>query len=255
MRSCSNSQWRAGVAVVVASACISTVLSQLPVSANPRSEPHSAQTINVTEADNGRAITMQQGDTLDVTLSGPSFYTWTQPSSSDEGVLQGSAGSSGSTASASFSAVASGQATVTAVDSPNCYPECLPPSLLFQINVSVTDVVASPKPHIAARPRSVMVNTKTRLTGTGFPARKALTIEECSTKAWFVPMNPCDSTNLLKVKTDAHGAFSRRFTVQTCPVAGTPPGFSQTCYIGEHILYGVDGDGLLGAAKIAVTGP
>ena len=100
--------------------------------------PIPSQTIAVTEADSGRSYTLHRGDQLDVELSGPSSYTWTKPTSSDQGALQPVPTSSGSTASASFVAVRPGEATVTATDDPNCYPECLAPSRLFEVSVSVT---------------------------------------------------------------------------------------------------------------------
>jgi hypothetical protein len=100
--------------------------------------PASSQTISVTEADSGRSYTMHRGDQLDVGLSGPSSYTWTKPTSSDQGALEPMPTSSGSTARASFVAVGPGKATVTATDNPNCYPECLAPSRLFEVSVSVT---------------------------------------------------------------------------------------------------------------------
>ena len=100
--------------------------------------PAPSQTIAVTEADSGRSYTLHRGDQLDVELSGPSSYTWTKPTSSDQGALDPMATSSGSTARASFVAVGPGKATVTATDNPNCYPECLAPSRLFEVSVSVT---------------------------------------------------------------------------------------------------------------------
>jgi hypothetical protein len=98
----------------------------------------SLQTITATQAGSGHRYTLHNGDRLDVKLSGPSNYTWTEPASSEQGVLQQVSGSSGSTASASFLAVGTGNAMVTASDNPGCYPRCLAPSRLFAVNVSVT---------------------------------------------------------------------------------------------------------------------
>ena len=39
--------------------------------------------------------------------------------------------------SAQFVARADGDAEVTAVDNPNCYPLCLAPTFLFEVKVSV----------------------------------------------------------------------------------------------------------------------
>ena len=114
---------------------------------------------------------------------------------------------------------------------------------------------SSVPPHIVAKPNNVMVNTKTKLVGVGFPAHSTLTIKECSQKTWTVPQNPCDTTNTIQVVTDGRGRFHSKFTVQTCPAAAKQPGFAEICYIGEPVVKGVDQETLLGAAKITVTGP
>jgi hypothetical protein len=95
-------------------------------------------TTTVTEADSGRSYSLHRGDRLVVNLSGPAIYTWTEPASSNGAVLARASGSSGATASAVFVAAVDGPASVSATDSPNCYPQCLPPTRLFQVNVSVT---------------------------------------------------------------------------------------------------------------------
>ena len=106
---------------------VTVVLSQPP--------PH---TVTITDTDSGHSVTMHKDDGLDVELSGPSSYTWTEPLSSDQSVLRKVSGSSGATANAVFVAVGTGTATVTATDNPNCYPQCLAPSRAFQVTVSVT---------------------------------------------------------------------------------------------------------------------
>ncbi len=95
--------------------------------------------ITVTQADSGRSYALHRGDRLVVQLLGPSAYTWTEPASSDQAVLQRTAGSSASAATATFVAKAKGKAEVTATDNPNCYPRCLAPSRLFVVRVSVVD--------------------------------------------------------------------------------------------------------------------
>jgi hypothetical protein len=115
---------------------------------------------------------------------------------------------------------------------------------------------AAPAPHIVAKPNSVMVNTTTKLTGTHFPASTKITIEECAQSTWVVMSNPCDTDNSIKVKTNTKGQFHAVFTVHTCPdTVAAPPGFSQTCYIGDPHPSGIDTITLLGAVKITVTGP
>jgi len=99
----------------------------------------SSRTTTVTQADSGHTYELRKGDGLVVQLSGPSSYTWTDPASSDQAVLQPTSGSSGASASATFAALARGQVEVTATDNPNCYPECLAPSRLFQVTVSVVN--------------------------------------------------------------------------------------------------------------------
>lgn len=97
----------------------------------------SSRTITVTQADGGRSYALRVGDRLVVQLSGPSVYTWTEPVSSDQAVLQPTGGSSGSAATATFVAKTEGNAKVTAIGSPKCFPRCLAPSRLFVVRVSV----------------------------------------------------------------------------------------------------------------------
>lgn len=97
----------------------------------------SIRTITVTQADGGHSYQLRKGDRLNVQLSGSSMYTWTEPNSSDNTVLERFVGSSGVTGRAAFLAFARGKVKVTATDSPNCYPQCLAPSRLFEVSVSV----------------------------------------------------------------------------------------------------------------------
>jgi hypothetical protein len=112
---------------------------------------------------------------------------------------------------------------------------------------------ASPK--IVAKPDSVMVNTVTKLTGRYFPPNSKLTIEECSETNWIVPQNPCDTTNVIHVKTNASGTFVHKLTAEVCPGASAAPGFAEICYVGEPKPQGVDTIALVGAEQITVTGP
>ncbi len=112
-------------------------------------------------------------------------------------------------------------------------------------------------PHIVARPDSVMVNGTTTLTGTGFPAKSKVLLQECGEASWIAPKNPCISTNEVTVTTGAGGGFTTPFKVQLCPrtLPPTPPVTEETCYIGELRPTGIDTLALLGAAKITVTYP
>lgn len=103
---------------------------QLTRSAPPRS-------ITITQADSGRRVSLHEGARLIIQLVGPANYTWSEPLSTNATVLERSEGSSGYIASATFVAKSSGQVRVTAVDNPNCYPQCLAPSRLFELTVSV----------------------------------------------------------------------------------------------------------------------
>src|SRR5262249_32961779 len=106
-------------------------------------------------------------------------------------------------------------------------------------------------------PDSVMVNTTTKLVGTGWPANKTIRLQECSRTQWVVTQNPCDTSNAVKVTSDAQGRFVTRFTALLCPATtATPAGDpAETCYIGHSKPNGVDTVKLVGAVKITVTYP
>lgn len=98
----------------------------------------SSHTITVTFADNGHNYKLSKGSQFDVQLSTPSGLIWTEPASSNQAVFQRTGGSSGTTAMATFTAVAKGKAKVTATGSPNCSGGGCPLFLLlFQVTVSV----------------------------------------------------------------------------------------------------------------------
>jgi hypothetical protein len=98
----------------------------------------SSRSIIVTQADNGHSYRLHRGDHLDVELTGPSIYTWSEPTSSNQAVLKRLSGSSGSSAGAVFLAVGEGKAMVTAVGNPRCYPQCEIASLLFEVKITVS---------------------------------------------------------------------------------------------------------------------
>lgn len=97
----------------------------------------SGSTVSVTVANTGASITLHRGDFLNVQLSGTTMYTWTEPTSSNPTLVRRLSGTSGSTASALFAAVAVGRVMVSAVDNPTCYPACLPPSRLFEVTLTI----------------------------------------------------------------------------------------------------------------------
>lgn len=95
--------------------------------------------ITVTLADSGRSFPLREGSRLTVQLVGPTIYTWSEPMSTNEAVLERTGGSSGANAVATFDALSAGQVRVTAIDNPNCYPQCLTPSRLFTVTISVVN--------------------------------------------------------------------------------------------------------------------
>jgi hypothetical protein len=110
-------------------------------------------------------------------------------------------------------------------------------------------------PRIVAKPDNLMVNTKTTLTGSGFPARTKLSIVECSTTNWVVTAHPCVTGNKISVTTDSHGRFTHTFKVVLCGGKRGPEPTSQICYIGNPHPRGIDTEHLDGAAKVTVTYP
>jgi len=113
-----------------------------------------SHTIVVTLEDSGHSYRLNSGDQLDVRLSGPSYATWSEPVSSDQSVLLLKRGTSGSTATGLFLAVAKGKVKITASPHLICPSICAGPSLpVFGVNVSVVGTAMS-----ATASRTVMVN-------------------------------------------------------------------------------------------------
>jgi hypothetical protein len=96
----------------------------------------SAGITSVTAADNGRHYTLVVGSQLRVTLVSSGIYIWTAPVSSNPTVLAALSATpvAGSTV---FTALSPGTVQVSATENPSCYPQCLPPSRLFAITVTV----------------------------------------------------------------------------------------------------------------------
>ena len=95
-------------------------------------------TVTVTEAQRGHDFIIHVGSHFVLNLAGSSIYSWSSPASSNEAVLRiDSAALSSGNVHAVFSAITIGAARVTASENPNCYPQCLMPSRLFQVNVTV----------------------------------------------------------------------------------------------------------------------
>lgn len=110
------------------------------------------------------------------------------------------------------------------------------------------------QPKITARPRTLMVNATTMLTGSGFLASTVIELGECGSTFWLAPRDPCIA-NEQAVTTDRHGRFRATFRAGLCPEGepGKMPN-ERTCYIGE-LVTGEDAGSLVGSAKITVTYP
>lgn len=85
----------------------------------------------VTEAQSGTHVTLRVGDHVLLRLN-ESIYRWSAVRSSNPKVLVAS-----SSSPATFWALAVGTATLRATGTPKCYPQCLLPSRLFQLTVTV----------------------------------------------------------------------------------------------------------------------
>ncbi len=92
--------------------------------------------VTVTLADSGRHYVLAVGDLLTVNLSAPSLI-WTAAVSSDPRVLISLPEMNPVAGLFAFRALAPGTARVSAVGNPVCYPECLMPSRLFFVTVTV----------------------------------------------------------------------------------------------------------------------
>lgn len=114
---------------------------------------------------------------------------------------------------------------------------------------------ATATPHIAAKPKKVMVNTSTTLKGKGFPADTAVELIECGRTFWLAPAFPCLDENEITVQTNGKGKFETQFEAKVCPEAERTKEPTQVvCYVGEP-EYGEDTGMLVGAAKLLVSYP
>jgi len=106
--------------------------------------PGGHQTVNVSEADNGKSYTLHAGDTLHVGLAGGTGYYWSKPQSSDDNVLRPTGPAYMPTAdggnAANFAAASGGHADVTSTGDLPCRqstPPCMAPSKSFVVHVTV----------------------------------------------------------------------------------------------------------------------
>ncbi len=113
-----------------------------PATTTVRLVAASTRSLRLGLADGGGWYALVVGGRLAVTLEGSAVYRWTVPASSRPDLLGVVAGSSGSTATGTLVARSPGTAIVTATGTPACYPQCLLPSRLFRVTVTVVRQVA-----------------------------------------------------------------------------------------------------------------
>ncbi|MFI5035086.1 MAG: hypothetical protein ACHQFZ_02645 [Acidimicrobiales bacterium] len=93
--------------------------------------------VALSSTDSGRHVTLAVGDQVEVNLPSSGIYVWTTPRTSNSHVLSPVAGGHGPPGVTLFRARAVGSATLNATANPSCYPECLAPSRLWRVTVTV----------------------------------------------------------------------------------------------------------------------
>ena len=96
--------------------------------------------ITLTAKNDGETETVRVGTDISVELAGVENFTWSIPATSDTAVVKPTAGIAGGdgSATADFTAVGAGQATLSAVDNPKCFPVCaLPPAGGWRVTIIV----------------------------------------------------------------------------------------------------------------------
>lgn len=88
--------------------------------------------------DSGRKVTLQRGQRLVTRFPSASFFKWSVPQSSNSAALVRQDTASGGGATSIFLARNAGFAKIRAVGTPFCYPQCLAPSRLFTIDVTIS---------------------------------------------------------------------------------------------------------------------
>jgi hypothetical protein len=111
-----------------------------PGATGTRSASAAESTLELGPNDNGSIRTVSTGTAIVVRLPGVARFRWTVPNSSNSGVVRLVAGSGGTDGSsqATFAAVATGEAVLTAIDNPFCFPVCaLPPAGGWRVTIVV----------------------------------------------------------------------------------------------------------------------
>ena len=101
-------------------------------------KPSSPITLAIGSADSGRRYSLRVRDHISIDLHGPSAYVWQPVVSSAPGVLRVVSANAGPVARASLVARSPGRSTVSAIDNPRCYPQCLAPSRIFRVLLFVS---------------------------------------------------------------------------------------------------------------------
>jgi hypothetical protein len=105
----------------------------------PKNSPEPGGSVALSNGDNNTSITVHVGTSVVVSLSPSPSYRWSEPASSNGAALgqTGGAANPDGSATGSFMATSPGQAQLSAVENANCYPQCLPPSRLWRVMVTV----------------------------------------------------------------------------------------------------------------------
>jgi hypothetical protein len=148
------SRWQVGATRLAVGIALASVSMGAAGAASAGATPHAGRlaakpvpeqaVITVTQVDSGHSYTLDVGDQLVVTLSGPASMRWTTPTTSNGAVLVRRSGSGGTTARATFRATSVGKSVVSAVHAMRCTVQCgmvTSPRIVprqFHVAISVT---------------------------------------------------------------------------------------------------------------------
>jgi len=120
--------------------CVVLAMTLAACASNQTGVSKTPATITLTARDSGATVTATAGASIVVRLGAVTNFKWSIPDSSDGGVVSrtdGVVGSDGS-AEATFKVIGPGQATLSAVDNPRCFPICaLPPAGGWSVTITV----------------------------------------------------------------------------------------------------------------------
>ncbi len=120
--------------------CVVLAMTLAACASNQTGASKTPATITLTAKDSGATVTATAGASIVVRLGAVTNFKWSMPDSSDGGVVGrtgGAVGSDGS-AEATFAVIGPGQAMLSAVDNPRCFPICaLPPAGGWNVTIIV----------------------------------------------------------------------------------------------------------------------